>query len=141
MTSSATRSARVRLRTTAIAGLAVVALALTACGGDDGGDAAGADSCAALADEGIELVQGVLDELEGMSLADLAAAGDEDPEFIQDMEEKGEALDARQSELGCSDEEMEELFLARLDDLDVEPGSIGSFLVDTLRSEGFDFGG
>lgn len=129
-----------RLRSTTTAGVAVLALGLAACGGDGDG-AASADSCDALAEDAKDLIQDLVDEVDGMSLADLAAAGDEEPEFMTEFEEEGEALSERQEELGCSDEEMSELLAARVDEIETEPGSIGAMMVEAIKTDGLDFEG
>jgi hypothetical protein len=110
--------------------IAALGLIAGACGGDDA-----ANSCEGVADEAIATFQDVLDEVDTMTLEEAAAMGDEEPEFIVEMETKLEELEAQADSLGCSDAEMEELFLDRLDNLTAE-GMIGQLMLDGIRSEG-----
>jgi len=109
--------------------IAALGLVAAACGGDDAG------SCEGVADDAIATFQDVLDEVDTMTMEEAAAMGDEEPEFIVEMERKLEELEAQADSLGCSDAEMEELFLARLDNLTAE-GMVGQLMLEALRSEG-----
>ena len=110
--------------------IAALGLVAGACGGDDA-----AGSCEAVADDAIAAFQDVLDEIDTMTLEEAAAMGDEEPVFIVAMETKLEELEAQADSLGCSDAEMEELFVARLDNLTAE-GMVGQMMLEGLRSEG-----
>lgn len=111
--------------------VASASIAVVACG--TGSDSAG--SCEELAGEAAVVVEELIAELDGMTLADMAEMGDE-PAFLVDLEEQGEAIDVRQSELGCSDEQMTELLAGEIDDIQVEPGSMGALLVEAIRTDG-----
>lgn len=110
--------------------IAALGLVAGACGGDDAGG-----SCEAVADEGIAVVQDVINEVDEMSLEDVMAMGDEDPDFIIEMEKKFEELQDQADSLGCSDAEMEELFADRMGDLTAD-GEIGQLMLDGFRAEG-----
>ena len=110
--------------------IAALGLVAAACGGD--GDAG---SCEGVADEAIDAFQVVIDEVDQMSLEEAAAMGEGDPEFIVEMEQKFEELEARADSLGCSDAEMEELFVARLDNLTAD-GMLGQLMLDQFKAEG-----
>ena len=122
-----------------IALLAALLVVFAACGdsgGSGGGepDAGSAGSCSALADEGIKLIQVLLDEVSDLSLADLQSFDEDPPEAFTNLETQGEALSARQDELGCSDEEMSTLFTAKLGDLRAD-GQFAEFLLDSLKED------
>ena len=110
--------------------IAALGLIAGACGGDDAGG-----SCEGVADQAIEAFQEVIDEVDGMSLEEAAAMGDEEPAFISNMEQKFEELEAQADSLGCSDALMEELFVARLDNLTAD-GMLGQMMLEEFRSEG-----
>ena len=57
--------------------MAALGLVAAACGGDSGG----ADSCEGVADDAIQVIQDVIDELDSLSLEDLATM-EEEPEAI-----------------------------------------------------------
>lgn len=111
--------------------VATLGLVAAACGGDD----SGSGSCEGVADDAIQVIQDVIDELDSLSLEDLAAMEDE-PEALADMEQRADDLQARANELGCSDETMEELLNARVGDLKAE-GMFGELLVSELEGGGF----
>ena len=103
---------------------AALALALTivatACGGDDAGGAL--DSCEAVADATIDLVQDVIDELESMSPSDVGALtqGEEFPAFVA-IEERGIELGTRTQELACGD--IDVMVAERADRLEADPAN------------------
>jgi hypothetical protein len=111
--------------------LAALGLVATACGGDSGG----ANSCEGVADDAIKVIQDVIDELDSLSLEDLAAMEDE-PEALADLEKRADELQEKADDLNCSDATMEELLNARVGDLKAE-GLFGELLVDELESGGF----
>lgn len=86
--------------------VAVLAVAAAGCGGAD------ADSCEGVADEAIGVFQGLIDEIDGMSAADLGNAT-ELPGLAK-LEADMEALGEKSEQLGCSDAEMEGLFQDRV---------------------------
>lgn len=101
-------------------------IALTACGGDD----AEADSCDEVVDETLALIQRAIDEANEMSEAELAAG--EEPAFVAELETEGAALEDRAEELDCDEQQV----IERLDEIDVEEGSVGELILDQIRSEG-----
>lgn len=109
--------------------LAVLGLVAASCGG--GGDAA-ADTCEGIADQAIDLIQEAINEIDSMDVEELMAMEDE-PEVLTDMEQRGEELQAKASEIGCSDAEMEELLDARAGDLKAE-GLLGAALAEEIGS-------
>lgn len=110
-----------------MAGLGLLA---ASCGG---GSDAGADSCEGVADEFIVIMQDVIDELDAMSLDDLGAT--ETPPAIDDLEQRGDALQTKADGLGCSDAEMEELINARVGNL-TSDGILGQFLIEEAEDGG-----
>ena len=110
--------------------MAVLSLVVAACGGDSGGD-----SCESVADEAIQAIQDVIDEVDSLTLEEFGAM-DEEPEALADMERRAEELQQRADELGCSDAEMEELLNARVGNLEAE-GMLGTLLIDELEGGGF----
>ena len=109
----------------------VIALGLVAAG--CGGDSGSGGSCDAVADDAIALIQDLINEVDQMTLEEAAALG-EDNEVFSDMEQKADDLQAQADDLGCSDAEMEELFLARIDNLTAE-GLLGEAMLEGFRSE------
>ena len=112
--------------------IAALGLVAAACGGDDAGSAG---SCEDVADQAIDAFQDVINEIDSMTLEEAAAMGDEDPAFITDMEQRFEELEAQADSLGCSDDEMEDLFVARLDNLTAE-GFLGELMIEEFRNQG-----
>jgi hypothetical protein len=109
--------------------MAALGLLAAACGGDSGG------SCESVADDAIQVIQDVINELDSLSLEEIAAM-EEEPEALADMERRADELQDRANELGCSDAEMEELLNARVGDLEAE-GMFGELLVGELEGGGF----
>lgn len=110
--------------------IAALGLVAAACGGDDAGG-----SCESVADDAIQVIQDVIDELDSLTLDELAAMDDE-PEAIADMERRADELQDKANDLGCSDSTMEELLNARVGDLKAE-GMFGELLVSELEGGGF----
>lgn len=110
--------------------LAALGLVAAACGGDSGGG-----SCESVADEAIEVIQEVIDEMDSLSLEEIASM-EEEPAVLQDMEKRADELQVQADELGCSDAEMEQLLNARAGNLTAD-GMFGELLVDELQSGGF----
>jgi hypothetical protein len=108
--------------------LAVGGLLIGSCGG--GSDA---DTCEGIADQGMAVVQDMLDEIDDMSVEELLAG--EEPAAITDLTAKMDELEVRADELGCSDEEMEELFTARLGNLTAD-SDYGRMMLELMLSEG-----
>ena len=107
--------------------IAALGLLAGACGG--GGDAG---SCAGVADDAIDAVQSMVNELDSLSLDEMAAM-DEDPAFMVDFEETMTELEGRADELGCSDAEMEELLKDRADSLTAD-GMFGELMIEELQN-------
>ncbi|MGI9647389.1 MAG: hypothetical protein ACR2OI_02605 [Acidimicrobiia bacterium] len=115
--------------------IAALALALAACGGGDAG-------CPGIADDGVDLIQDAINELEGLSLTDLSG----DPLSSDDYERRSEDLERRGDQAGCTDEEMAKLFADRVDRLTAgDNNPAGEFLLSIMTAasdEGeFSFGG
>jgi len=106
--------------------LAVFGLVVAACGG-------GTASCEDVADETIDLVQGVIDEVDQMSPEDLAAMGEEQPEFMNDFEQQSEELRQDAEDAGCTDEQLAELFSERASSLTAE-SEFGQLFVELFNS-------
>lgn len=117
----------------------ILALAVSACGGDDddGGPVSVADatSCEQVADAFVPLMQEVLDAVADLTMADLMS--EDTPEPLVDFEGRMEELGAKSEELNCTDEEMTALLADRIDELEAE-GPVGEFLLEALRSEGLE---
>ncbi len=112
--------------------VAALGLVAGACGGSD----SGGGSCASVADEAISAFQDVINEFDALSLDDAAAlGGEEEPQFLTDMETRMDNLQEQADDLGCSDETMEELFLDRIDTLTAE-GMFGELMLQELQSGG-----
>lgn len=109
--------------------VAALGLVAAACGGDSGG------SCESVADDAIDVIQEVIDEMDALSLEEIASM-EEEPQVLQDMEQRAEELQDQANDLGCSDAEMEQLLNARADQLTAN-GMFGELLVDELQSGGF----
>ena len=112
-----------------------LALMLAACGGGDAG-------CPSIADDGVALIQDAIDELDGLSLADL----DSNPLDSDDYERRAEDLERRSGQAGCTDDEMAELFSERVDRLSAGSNNpAGEFLISIMAAAGnegeFTFGG
>ena len=110
--------------------MAALGLVAAACGGDSGGG-----SCESVADDAIDVIQEVIDEMDALSLEEIASM-EEEPQALQDMERRAEELQDQANDLGCTDAEMETLLNARAGDLTAN-GMFGELLVDELQSGGF----
>jgi len=113
------------------------ALVLAACGGDDGGgsydDPEALESCDAVLDAGVDLLQDTLDELADLDLT--ALNSEEPPAAFVELEAKGEALTARAQALGCSEEELDAGITARAGDLEVSDDNVvGQFILSAIQS-------
>lgn len=105
-----------------------IAIVLAACGGGDAG------GCPALADDAVALVQDVIDEVDALSLEELASLGD--AEFLADFEERAEDLDQRAEDADCSEEELATLLQERAGDLSAST-EFGQIFVDLISSGSF----
>lgn len=113
--------------------IATLAMVLAACGDSDSGSA---DTCEGLVDQGIDLIQDALDEVSGMSLEELAAMGDDLPPGFAELETRGEELERRSDELGCTEAELNRLFTEKADDLEAD-GPFAELILEGIKSEGF----
>ncbi len=122
------------MRRLAVALLAI-ALVAAACGDDDAADPGSADSCEGLAVAGIAMLQETIDIIDNMDIADLIALGesDETPEVFADLESRGDELEARADELGCSDEQIATLMAERAGDLSSD-SDFGRLILEGVRS-------
>lgn len=107
--------------------LIAFALFIAACGG--GGDAGG---CEGVADDAIDLIQGLIDDVDNMSVEELSSM-DELPgmaEFTSDFSD----LETKANDLSCSDSEMQDLLLDRLDTLTAK-SQFGELMLTTFKDE------
>lgn len=107
------------------AGLAVLMLCV-ACNGDAG-------TCGAIADDAIDLMQGLIDQVDEIPIDQL---GELDETFLADFDAGVAALADRADAASCSGEEMTELFRARVGGLTAD-SDFGQLFVDQLGSEDF----
>lgn len=114
--------------------VAALALVVTACSSQP-------ESCDEVADETIELMQQLIDDVEAEfgeeSLDDIIArmlAGDELPSVVA-FEEKADELSERAGELGCSQEELEAAVAARTDRLEATT-PLGEFIIEGIERGG-----
>lgn len=106
----------------------VVALLLPACG---------SRSCADVADDLGAALQDALDTAAELTAADLQTEGEPIPPFLQELQTRATELQAEAEELGCSDEAMEQLVAARIEELEAEPGTVAEILLQSLRDDEF----
>lgn len=119
--------------------------------GDNGGDPLGLgdlppidvaamNSCDEIADGAIVMFQAFIDIIDALEMEQLQQiTGDEDI-FLQ-AEDIGLQMEDRAAGLGCSDEEVETLILARTDQL-TATSVFGQMIIDGIMEEGgLDFGG
>ena len=116
--------------------LLVLALAVAACGGDDGGsyeNPEAIDNCDGILDAGFELLQDTLDAVGDLGAE--ALASEEPPEAFIELETQGEALTERARQLNCSEEELDAGITARVGDLQVDDDNIiGQFILSGIQS-------
>jgi len=108
--------------------VAALGLVAAACGGDDAG------SCEGVADEAMDVVQDLINELDSLSLEEMASM-EEEPAAFAEMEEKMESLQEQADSLGCTDDEMQQLFMEKADGLTAD-GMFGEMMLEEIRSEG-----
>ncbi|MDJ0960408.1 MAG: hypothetical protein QNJ88_07100 [Acidimicrobiia bacterium] len=106
----------------------LVGAVLAGCGGTGA-------NCEPIADEGIELLQSFIDEIEGLSPDELMEAA-ADPNFIADIEEQADELDAKADAEGCSEEQMRELLEVRAESLEAQT-EVGQIIVDLILDDAF----
>lgn len=114
------------------AGLAAVVVTvslLAGCGEDEGaaGAVEAAETCEALAEEAADLLARLFELSTGIDPA-MIESGDEPPgdlDELDDIDAAFAAIDERKPELGCTDEELDELTCARLVELDTADDGAG----------------
>lgn len=98
-----------------------------------------ATTCEEVADETIDLVQTLIDDVEGelgdMSLQELASLGTEELPAVERFRDEAAAIDARAAELGCAQSQIQELVVERADSLEAET-PIGRLVIDGVASGG-----
>ena len=104
--------------------LAALALVASACGGD-------ADTCSAIADDALDLVQGLIDQVDEMSIEQLAEL---DANFTSDFEADIDKLVNDADEANCSDDQMTELFRGKVDTL-TSDSEFGQLFIDQFTSD------
>jgi hypothetical protein len=119
------REGSMRRRVLAVMG--ALALVVSACGG---GDSSG---CAGIADDAVELVQTLIDEIDGMSLEQLTEIGEE---FAAGLESDFEELQTKADDASCTDAEMGDLVEERVGDLSAET-QFGQLFIEQFRAQGF----
>ncbi len=107
--------------------MGTLALVVSACGGGD------SSSCGAIADDAVELVQTLIDEIDGMSLEELTEVGED---FATDLETEFEDLQTKADDAGCSDAEMGDLVEERVGDLTADT-EFGQLFIEQFRAQGF----
>ena len=114
--------------------LAAVAVVAAACAGQP-------ETCDEVADESIELMQALIDEVESevgeMSVQELIesfAAGEELPSVVA-FEDKAEQLSERAGELSCTQEELQAAVAERSDRLEATT-PLGEFIIDGIERGG-----
>ena len=117
--------------------MAAVVFVVAACGGGDSDTVA---DCEELADTSIATIQDVLDDLDGLTLAEQAALGSDDaPPLLADIEARFAALGVQAVALECADAEMSVLMQSRFGELSSQ-SDFGKLVLDQL-SETLDDGG
>jgi hypothetical protein len=109
--------------------IAACGLVFAACGG-------GTSSCEDIANETVDLVQDVINEVDQMSPEEIAGQGESSPDFLTDFDEQAEKLGDEAASLGCTDEEMSELIRAQSESLTAE-SEFGQFFVELVKSGEF----
>jgi len=112
--------------------IVVFALVLAACGGGQ------AETCDELADETVELMQRLIDDVEkemgDVSIEDLLASGGDLPS-VEHIEEDSAKIDERAAELGCTQAEIQNGVAARANQLEANT-PIGQFFIEAIRDGG-----
>ena len=112
--------------------LLTLAIATAACGGGSGTDPASAKTCDDLAEISVNLIQELLDSTAGMSMDELNSL-EEPPAAFAALEEKGVELEERAAEIGCSEEDAQQLTCDRASDLSAS-GEAAEFLLELFLS-------
>ena len=114
--------------------LTVLAVAISACGGQP-------ETCDEVADETVALMQDLIDEVESelgdMSVEELLAtfaSGEELPSVVS-FDEKAEKLSERAGELGCTQDQLEIAVAQRTDQLQADT-PLGQFIIEAIKGGG-----
>jgi predicted small secreted protein len=108
--------------------VAVLGTVLAGCGGNTA-------VCNDIADEGFELLQDFVDEVDAMDAEELSQAVNEDS-FMSGIEARASALDERAAAADCTEEEMADLLAERSEDL-VADTDFGQTIVDLILDDSF----
>lgn len=114
--------------------VSTVAVITAACGGGSSG------GCAAIVDDGVDLLQEAIDSLAGLTLSEI----ENDPFDDPDLDRRFDELEQRSDDEGCTDDELNDLFKDGFDRLEADGDNpAGAFLVSVLQQAadegGFDF--
>lgn len=112
--------------------LLTLAIATAACGGGSGTDPASAKTCDDLAEISVNLIQEAIDSAAGMSMDEFNAL-EEPPAAFAALEEKGNELEKRADEIGCTEEEAQEKACERIGSLSAN-GEAAEFLLELFIS-------
>jgi hypothetical protein len=115
----------------------MLALSVVACGSDDEDEEPtidNAETCADLMDAFMPVMQGVLDAVSDMSMAELMS--EDEPEVLGEFEEDLDAIEAKSNELDCQDDELQALLLERVDQLTAS-GPVAELLLEMMNEESF----
>ena len=118
-------------------GLAL-AVAAAACFGESGpADPEAIGTCEGLADAGLVLLQDTIDSIEDLEAEELSELdGAEDtPQRFREFEVRGDALDARAEQLGCSSQVRRALLAERVDQLEASSPQ-GQAIIESVRIAG-----
>jgi hypothetical protein len=116
--------------------LAALGLFAGACGG---GDSAGdSNTCEGLADQAIGLFQDVVDEIDGMSVEEITASNGNFAS-LDALTEEMTSLQDQAEAIGCSNTDMEQLLVDRLDSLTAET-QFGDLMISQLKEQGIGSG-
>lgn len=114
--------------------LVLFALLTSAC--SSAGYSSSSNTCEELADEMVATIADLVTDNAGVSEADVRAAGaDYHPENFGSYETRGNAIRARGEELGCSDDQLEELISTRLGSVNGDT-YFGRILLEEIRTDG-----
>ncbi|MDH3731662.1 MAG: hypothetical protein OES13_11165, partial [Acidimicrobiia bacterium] len=92
--------------------------------------------CNDLAQGGVDLLQDILDEVSALSMDEFleGASTGEDPAFVTKFEGRADSLDAAQTELGCSDNELAAYLRDHVAELEGS-GPVGELMVQAIQQD------
>ncbi len=112
-----------------LVGVVVLGLGLAACGGE-------ASTCEEVADETVELMQRIIDDVEedvgDMEVADFLESGASLPS-PESFSEESEKLNDRATELGCTPTDLDALIAERIGSLTSET-PVGEFIKEAVQA-------